>query len=103
MDLVFAREDGVPIDPNALRKRFKKAVQETGISKYRWHDLRHMHASLLLKEDVHPKIVSERLGHSTVQLTLDRYSHVLPSLQASIAEKMDGWFGNVADAGSRPT
>ena len=55
----------------------------------RIHDLRHTHASLLLKVGVHPKVVSERLGHSSVTITLDRYSHLLPGLQEAAAAKFD--------------
>ena len=55
----------------------------------RFHDLRHTHASLMLAQGVHPKIVSERLGHSTVALTLDIYSHVLPGLQEAAAKRFE--------------
>jgi integrase len=55
----------------------------------RFHDLRHTHATLLLRQGVHPKIVSERLGHSTVGITLDTYSHVLPGMQEEAARKLD--------------
>ena len=51
----------------------------------RFHDLRHTHATLMLKQGVHPKIVSERLGHASVNITLDTYSHVLPGLQEAAA------------------
>ena len=60
----------------------------------RFHDLRHAHASLLLQQGVHPKIVSERLGHSGVNITLDTYSHVLPSLQAEAAARLDDLLAN---------
>lgn len=53
------------------------------------HDLRHMHASLLLKAGVHPKVVTERLGHSSITITLDRYSHLFPTMQHEAAEKLD--------------
>jgi len=55
----------------------------------RWHDLRHAHASLLLRSGVHPKVVSERLGHASVGITLDTYSHVLPGLGAAAAAALD--------------
>jgi len=55
----------------------------------RFHDLRHTHATLLLKGGVHPKIVSERLGHANIGITLDTYSHVLPGLQERAAERFD--------------
>ena len=55
----------------------------------RLHDLRHTHATQLLSQGVHPKIVSERLGHATVAITLDTYSHVLPGMQEEAAQKID--------------
>lgn len=55
----------------------------------RFHDLRHTHATLMLKQGIHPKIVSERLGHASVAITLDTYSHVLPGLQEAAAERFD--------------
>jgi integrase len=55
----------------------------------RIHDLRHGHATLMLGQGVHPKIVSERLGHASINITLDTYSHVLPGLQAAAAEALD--------------
>jgi integrase len=60
-----------------------------GLDRLRFHDLRHAHASLLLQQGVHPKIVSERLGHAGVAITLDLYSHVLPDLQAQAADGLD--------------
>ncbi len=55
----------------------------------RLHDLRHTHATLMLSQGVHPKVVSERLGHSSVAITLDTYSHVLPGIQAAAARHFD--------------
>ena len=63
--------------------------RRAGVKPIRLHDARHTHASLLLKQGVHPKIVQERLGHSSIQMTLDLYSHVAPGLQAAAAEKFD--------------
>lgn len=60
----------------------------------RFHDLRHIHASLLLQQGVHPKVVSERLGHSTVAVTLDIYSHVVPSLQVQAASQLEELLAN---------
>jgi integrase len=66
----------------------------------RLHDLRHTHASLMLKQGIHPKIVSERLGHASIQITLDIYSHVLPGLQKAAALKFDE--GLLAEAAEAP-
>jgi integrase len=62
----------------------------------RFHDLRHTHASLLLVRGVHPKVVSERLGHASIAITLDTYSHVLPTLQDEAARDLDAWLSRQA-------
>ena len=64
-------------------------VKSSGLPHIRFHDLRHSHATQLLKQGVHPKVVSERLGHSKVGITLDTYSHVLPGMQEDAADKID--------------
>ena len=64
-------------------------VTRVGIGPPRFHDLRHTHASLLLARGVHPKIVSERLGHASISITLDTYSHVLPGLQEDAVRDLD--------------
>ncbi len=79
-----------PIDKaNLLRGSFWPLLERAGLPHMRFHDLRHSCASLLLAEGVHPKVVQEMLGHSSISVTLDIYSHVLPSMQADAAEKMD--------------
>ena len=64
-------------------------IERAGLPRMRFHDLPHTAATLLLAQGVHPKIVQEMLGHSTISLTLDTYSHVIPGLQAEAAEKME--------------
>jgi len=88
-DLVCAREDGTPWPPDALSTAFVGLVRKAGVPVVRFHDLRHTHATQLLRQGVHPKIVSERLGHSTVGITLDVYSHVLPGMQEEAAMRTD--------------
>ena len=88
-DFVFARPDGRPLDPNAVTKAFAKLVRKAGLPHIRLHDLQHTHATLMLKAGVHPKVVSERLGHAGIGITLDTYSHVLPGLQEAAAERFD--------------
>jgi integrase len=88
-DLVCAREDGTPWPPDAFSTAFVGLVRRAGIPAIRFHDLRHTHATQLLRQGVHPKVVSERLGHSTVGITLDVYSHVLPGMQAEAATRTD--------------
>ena len=88
-DLVFSYPGGTPLPPNSVTKAFGKLAKSLGISGIRLHDLRHTHATLMLKQGVHPKVVSERLGHSSVAITLDTYSHVLPGIQAAAARSFD--------------
>ena len=66
-----------------------KLVRKVGLEGIRFHDCRHSHPSLLLKQGVHPKIVQERLGHASIQVTLDTYSHVVPGLQEAAANGFD--------------
>jgi integrase len=86
-NLVFRKWDGEPIHPDAFSKAFNKRVAATEVPRIRFHDLRHTHATLLLQAGTNPKVVSERLGHSTVSITLDTYSHVIPSLQEDAAKR----------------
>ena len=88
-DLVCATLDGSPWAPSKLTGMFADNLKRWKLAQIRFHDLRHTHASQLLRAGIHPKIVSERLGHSTVGLTLDTYSHVLPGLQEEAARKID--------------
>jgi len=87
--LVCARADGGPMYPETVSHAFLKLVRKSGLPSVRFHDLRHGHATHLLRQDVHPKVVSERLGHSTVGITLDIYSHVLPGMQEEAARRID--------------
>ena len=91
-DFVFIRPDGSPINPNAVTLAFRRIIRRAGLKDIRIHDLRHTHASLMLKAGIHPKVVSERLGHANIGITLDLYSHVLPGLQEAAAEKFDRIF-----------
>ena len=88
-DLVFSHYDGSPLLPNSVTHAWIKLVRRCGLHGIRLHDARHTHASLLLKQGVHPKIVQERLGHGSIQITLDTYSHVAPGLQQAAAKKFD--------------
>jgi integrase len=84
--LVFTIAGGGPIQrQNLARRDFARLIAAAGVPKIRFHDLRHSHASLLLAANVNPKIVSERLGHNGIGITLDTYSHVLPTLQREAA------------------
>jgi integrase len=94
-DLVFAHFDGSPLLPNSVSHAWIKLVRRSGLKSIRLHDARHSHASLMLKQGIHPKIVQERLGHASIQVTLDTYSHVAPGLQAAAAKRFDEAFYNV--------
>lgn len=86
---ICAWEDGRPMTPHYVTKKFRKIRDKLNIGKVRFHDLRHAHATFMLMDGVHPKIVSERLGHSSIGITMDIYSHALPTLQKEAAEKLD--------------
>lgn len=88
-DLIVCTNVGTPCSPRNLLRSFYSLIEKSKVSRIRFHDLRHTHATLLLKEGVHPKIVAERLGHSNVRVTLDTYSHVLPSMQLESANKIN--------------
>jgi integrase len=87
-NLVFCREGGAPVRPDWFSTEFEHHVKATGLPWIRLHGLRHTHASLALAANVHPKVVSERLGHSTIAMTLDTYSHAIPALQEEAAERV---------------
>jgi integrase len=93
-DLVFPNTLGRPMDgTNLLHYHFYPLLKRTGLPRIRFHDLRHTAATLLLGRGVNPKIVSEMLGHASVGITLDTYSHVLPTMQQSAAAEMDAALG----------
>ncbi len=87
--LVFARDDGSPWPPDTFSTAFAVLIRRSSLPHVRFHDLRHSHASQLLRQGVHPKVVSERLGHSSVKTTLDIYSHVVPGMQHDAAVGID--------------
>ena len=87
--LVFPSSIGTPQDPKNVLSAFKALLKQARLPDIRFHDLRHTAASLMLQQGIHAKVVQERLGHSKIAITLDIYSHVLPSLQDEAAAKMD--------------
>lgn len=85
-NLVFAKKNGDPIQINNFGQRsFEDLIESAGVKKIRFHDLQHTCATLLLAKGVNPKIVQERLGHSDISMTLNRYSHVTPTMQDQAA------------------
>ena len=85
LDLVFTREDGSPIHPQAFSEMFERNVTASKLPKLSLHGLRHTHATIALRAGVHPKVVSERLGHASVAFTLDVYTDSLPDMQETAA------------------
>jgi len=88
--LVFTQENGEALDPESVSRYWRQAVKKAMLPKIRLHDLRHTHATLALQAGIHPKVVSERLGHATVSITLDTYSHAIPAMQEEAAALIAG-------------
>jgi integrase len=95
-DLVVDSGDGAPLNPDTLSSGWTRFLRLRGLPHVRFHDLRHAHATLMLLQGVHPKVVSERLGHASIGITLDTYSHVLPSMQVEAARAFDELFASTA-------
>ena len=91
---MFATSLGTPINPSNLRRTWLQIQRAARIEGLRFHDLRHTCATLMLQQGTHPKIVSERLGHASIGITLDTYSHVLPGIQAQAAAQLDQLLAN---------
>jgi integrase len=87
--LVFCDRQGNLLEPERVRKHFYKLLDQAGLPRIHFHDLRHSAATILLIHGVHPKVVQELLGHSTISMTLDTYSHLIPSLQAESMQVMN--------------
>jgi integrase len=98
-DHVFATPAGEPIHPDSFSQTFNRIVAHAAIPRLRLHDLRHTHASLMLKESMPIKVVSERLGHATPGFTMATYQHVLPGMQADAARLFAGL---IASSGFNP-
>jgi integrase len=93
--LVFTNTVGKPLHPsNFLQRSFYPLLARAGLPRTRFHDLRHSAATLLLGLGIHPKIVSEMLGHSQIGITLDLYSHVTATMQQEAVRAFDGLFGS---------
>jgi integrase len=91
---VFATEIGGPLNRhNVTQRSFKPLLDRAGLPQIRFHDLRHTCATILLSRGVHAKFVQELLGHATIAITLDTYSHVLPGMNGRTADAMDEALG----------
>lgn len=98
---VVAQADGSPLQPRSITHEWVRLLAKAPLPRIRFHDLRHSHASQMLAAGVHPKIASERLGHSTIAITLDLYSHVMPGMQADAAEQVDAAIRRAVKAGDK--
>lgn len=96
LDLVCDRGDGQHLDPDGFSHAFERFVDRSGLPRMRLHDLRHAHATTLLVAGVHPKVVSEALGHSSVAFTMDTYQHVLPTMGEQVAAAIETALGGGA-------
>jgi integrase len=94
---VFTTSLGTPIHPDDLSRALPAALTAAKLPKVRFHDLRHSCASLLLSLGVHAKLVQETLGHSSYQLTMDTYSHMIPALRNEVADRMDEIFATTVN------
>jgi integrase len=90
--LVIDRSDGSPMNPDTMSSSWHYFCKTHDVPRIRFHDLRHAHATLMLLQGVHPKVVSERLGHASIGTTLDTYSHVLPAMQEEAIRAFDALF-----------
>jgi len=88
-DLVFCQPNGKPMHPDTPTSWFPAFLERVGLPRLNFHCLRHTHASLLLKAGVNIKIISERLGHSSVRITYDLYSHLMPGMQREAADRLE--------------
>jgi integrase len=93
MGLVFPTAEGKPIHPSNMLRSYRAMLARAELPSLRFHDLRHTAATLLLGAGIHPKVVSEMLGHSTISITLDLYSHVTPTMQHQAVDAVDQLLG----------
>ena len=96
---IVAREDGASLQPNSLTHEFVRILEQSSrLPRIRFHDLRHSHPAQLLGSGVHPKVAQERLGHSSIAITLDLYSHMMPGMQADAAARVDAVMAQAIEA-----
>lgn len=93
LGLLFPGVGGGPMDTRSFTRRFERLTTKAGLPRIRFHDLRHTHATIMLQAGVNPKALAERLGHSAVNFLMNKYTHVLPTLQREIADSVDGLLG----------
>jgi integrase len=97
---VFTSAEGTPLRRNFYRRHFEPAVSRAGLTpELRFHDLGHTCAALLIAQGAHPKEIQERMGHSTIRLTFDRYGHLFPSLDSRLREGLERTFRDADPSG----
>jgi integrase len=102
--LVFCTARGTPLDGvNLVRREFKPALRRARLPDMRFHDLRHSFASLLIAQGEHPKLISERLGHSSVKITMDRYGHLMDQSYGDASSRLDAALFGFSKNQSKPT
>ena len=99
-DYVLTKDDGAPIAPDHLSREFSRIVNGAGLPHGTLHGLRHAYATASLSANVHPAVVQSALGHSSITLTIDTYSHVMPGLEEAAARRIDDILGDAAAANS---
>ena len=99
-DYVFTTDNGVPIDPDNLSHEFRHIVNEAGLPRVTFHGLRHSFATALLATNVHLVVVQSALGHFSITLTIDTYSHVMPGLEEAAARSIDDVLGDAVAGNS---
>ncbi len=97
---MFPSEVGAPAEQRNVLRRFQKVCADNELPKLRVYNLRHTHASLLINEGVHPKRISERLGYSSIKLTMDTYGHLFEGSDRDSADKMERLFGTSRSLGA---
>src|SRR5437879_4075467 len=98
---VVAQADGTPLQPDTITQDWFRKLEGTSLPRIRFHDLRHAHATHMLANGIHPKVASERLGHSKIGITLDLYSHVMPGMQEDAAAMVDRALTAARDKGRK--
>jgi len=110
-DFVFTHPNGMPLDPSTVTHVFRKVVHNAGLESVRLHDLRHSYASLMLAAGVNVKAISQSMGHANIGITLDTYSHLLPGMGKTAAERferllkpwLEGDVGKMSATGDDPS
>ena len=94
---VIRQEDGSPMRPDSMTRKWRRFLNTHDLPKIRLHDLRHSNATALIQAGVNPRVVQQRLGHSDVNITLNTYTHVLPEMDMEAAQKLDSIILRCAD------